>query len=136
MADENLSNLSVKHVRRFCLECSGDCRRYVTWCPCDGLHSTRCELWPFRHGMQPSTFRAKYGGRLLTPEMMPPANLDLDQLPADVEAAALGAIDVEGYQQPSVDRPAAPELTEAERDRRAKAAERLRRARQAEPAAA
>ncbi len=127
MADENLS---VKHVRRFCLECSGDCRKYVTWCPCDGVHSTRCELWPFRHGVQPPTFRQRYGDRLLTPEMMPPANLNLDLLPAELEAAAFGAIDVEGYRQPALERPAAPELTETERARRAEAGERLRRARQ------
>jgi len=62
-------NLSVKHVRRNCLECSGGSAKYVTWCPCDGLHSTRCEFWPFRFGSQPATFRAKYGDRLLAPEL-------------------------------------------------------------------
>ena len=49
-----------------------------------------------------ATFRAKYGDRLLTPELMPPATVDLDLLPAALEQAATGEIDVEGYHQPAV----------------------------------
>ncbi|MFH1921225.1 MAG: hypothetical protein ABIP48_15265, partial [Planctomycetota bacterium] len=99
---ERPPNLSVRHVRRNCLECSGGTPKYVTWCTCDGLKSTRCEFWLFRFGSQPATFRQKYGDRLLTPEKMPLANVNLDDLPAALEEAALGAISVDGYQQPTV----------------------------------
>jgi hypothetical protein len=95
-------NLSLRHVRRHCLECSGDNRKCAIWCPCDGLHSTRCELWPFRFGVQPDTFRQRYGDRLLTPENMPPATVNLDDLPGTVEEAATGEIAIEGYHQPAV----------------------------------
>ena len=99
MSDQNLS---VKHVRRNCLECSGGLAKCVTWCTCDGLHSIRCEFWPFRFGVQPATFRARYGDRLLTPEKMPPANVNLDELPGTLEEAAFSAISVMGYEQPAV----------------------------------
>ena len=122
-------NLSMRHVRRNCLACCCDDRRAVIWCPCDGLHTTRCEFWPYRFGVQPATFQARWGDRLLTPETMPPATADQDDLPASIEAAALGEISVEGYCQPAVDRPKPAGLTPAEQARRAQAAETLRRAR-------
>jgi len=100
-------NLSIKHVRRNCIECSDGSAKYVTWCPCDGKHSTRCEYWLFRFGVQPGTFRKQYGPRLLDPEMMPPADINLDLLPQGVQEAATAAIDIGHYRQPAIhiDRP-------------------------------
>ncbi|MFC1597209.1 hypothetical protein ACFL5Q_04620 [Planctomycetota bacterium] len=124
------TGLSLKHVRRNCLECSGGSARYVTWCSADGLHSTRCEFWPFRFGSQPATFRQRFGGRLLTAESMPPAGINLDELPASLEEAATTAIDVEGYCRPTekaeCSRPG-PNLNDEERR---EVAERLRRGRE------
>ena len=94
--------LSVKTVRKNCIECSGGSPKYALWCPCDGLHSTRCEFWPFRLGMKPATLRARYGDRLLTPEKMPPSNVELELLPEGFETASTAAIDVDGYHQPAV----------------------------------
>lgn len=94
--------VNLKHVRRNCLACSGGSAKYVTWCTCDGVHSTKCEFWPFRFGIQPATFQARYGDRLLDPRKMPPADLDLDLLPGVLQEAATGAIAVDGYQQPAV----------------------------------
>ena len=73
----------------------------------------------------------------MTPEKMPPATVELDDLPGNVEPAALGEISVEGYHQPAVERPEPAELTPAEQARRAQSAERLQgiRERAAEPAA-
>ena len=74
--------LSLKMVRRNCLDCSGGVVKYVTWCPCDGLHSTRCEFWPFRFGQGVEKVRRRYGPQLATPELMPEANVKMDDLPA------------------------------------------------------
>ena len=94
--------LSIKTIRRNCLECSGDSLKAVLWCTRDGLHSTPCEFWPFRHGVKPATFRAKYGDRLVTSEKMPPAEIHLDELPANLTEAATAEINIEGYHQPAV----------------------------------
>ncbi len=123
MSDQNLS---LKHVRRNCLRCSGEGMKHVTWCPCDGLHSTRCEFWPFRFGIQPATFRARYGDRLLDPKKMPPADVDLDKLPSALEAAATGEISADGYHQPAVEIVAKPKRTLTPEQKR-EITERLRR---------
>jgi hypothetical protein len=83
-----MKGLSLQTVRRHCLECSGDSFKSVVWCSCDGLHSTLCHLWPFRLGMNPATVCQKYGPGLVTPRMMPSANVNLDDLPSGIEAAA------------------------------------------------
>lgn len=69
-------------IRQSCLDCS-ETRKMVMWCPCDGVHSTWCPSWPYRFGMRPETARKKYGRRLLTPELMPDANIHIDDLPAN-----------------------------------------------------
>jgi hypothetical protein len=84
--------LSLKAVRRNCLECSGGTVKYVTWCACDGVHSTRCEFWPFRFGTGPDTVRRRFGPRLVTPEMMPDANTNLDELPAYSARIEVGVV--------------------------------------------
>ena len=71
----------LRAVRRHCLDCSAGSPKYVTWCPCDGLHSTFCDLWPYRFGRRPETARRVYGDRVLTPELMPPDDVSLDDLP-------------------------------------------------------
>jgi hypothetical protein len=94
--------LSIKTIRRACLECSGDSSKYVLWCPCDGLHSTGCEFWPFRLGIKPLTVRARLGDRLVTPSKMPPSGVELELLPDGFDKASTSAIDLDGYHQPAV----------------------------------
>jgi hypothetical protein len=53
-------------------------------------------------GAQWATFRARHGDRLLTPAMIPPAEVDLDRLPGNTVKAATGAIDVPGYRVEAV----------------------------------
>ncbi len=130
IATTKYQNLSVKHVRRNCLNCCGGNAKYVTWCTCDGLHSTRCGFWPFRFGQQPATFRVKYGDRLVTPELMPPAHVNLDLLPAALEKAATAEIEVDGYRQPAVEVEHTSRLTP---EQRAKRAEQLAWARRSIP---
>jgi len=77
----------LRAIREHCLDCSGGSFKSVQWCPCDGVHSTRCDLWPYRFGMRPASLRAKYGPGLVTPEAMPPANRDEDHLPNGLAAA-------------------------------------------------
>jgi len=76
-----LTNVTVHTVRRHCVECSGGLRRYVKYCPCDGVHSAWCEMWPFRFGMTPERAAKQYGEMFVTPEMMPGADVCVDDLP-------------------------------------------------------
>ena len=94
--------LSIKTVRKNCLECSGDSSKYVLWCPCDGLHSTGCEFWPFRLGIKPPTVRARFGDRMITPSKMPPSGVELELLPDGMENASTAEIDLDGYHQAAV----------------------------------
>jgi len=123
-------NLSLRHVRRKCLDCCGDLAKAVTWCTCDGIHSTRCECWPFRFGVQPTSFQAKHGDRLVNPEKMPPADVHLDDLPAAYEAASTHEIDAPGYQQPAVTVPKGASSRKYTDEQRKAMTERLRLARQ------
>ena len=84
-----------KAIRKNCLDCCGGNAKAVMWCGSDGIHSTRCHLWPYRFGIRPESARQRYGDRLITPGLMPDANVDLDDLPmvgvkeaAKVEAEA------------------------------------------------
>ena len=71
----------LKAIRRKCLDCCENFK-YIKYCPCDGFNSTRCELWPYRFGLSPTTAALKYGKMFLTPEEMPNPNVCLDDLPA------------------------------------------------------
>ena len=77
-------------IRSKCLDCS-ETSKYITWCPCDGLHSKLCALWPFRFGVRLDTAREKFGDAVLTPEWMPDANVELEDLPANPRDFALEA---------------------------------------------
>lgn len=129
------ASLSVKTARRNCLDCSGGSSKAVTWCPCDGLHSTLCEFWSFRLGAKPATIRTRYGDRLLTPAKMPSSVVELEKLPAGIEEASTAEIEVDGYHQPAVTLPAREKrvLTREERDAISK---RLRKGREKQRGAA
>jgi hypothetical protein len=71
----------LKAIRKHCLDCCGDNSKAVMWCGNDGIHSTRCDLWPYRFGIRPESARQRYGVRLVTPGLMPDANTNLDDLP-------------------------------------------------------
>jgi len=72
----------LKAIRDHCRECCGGYEKAVTYCTCDGIHSTRCDLWPYRFGKRPSVVRRKYGAGLLDPKTMPDAQASLEDLPA------------------------------------------------------
>lgn len=57
-------------IRANCLECGGT-SNVVKFCPCDGVNSTRCHLWPFRFGRRPTTILKSADAWLLDPEQMP-----------------------------------------------------------------
>jgi hypothetical protein len=77
----------LKAIRRYCLACADGNGKYVTWCPCDGLHSGGCPLWPYRLGIRPATACARFPA-LVVPSMMPTATVCLDDLPSGIAAAA------------------------------------------------
>lgn len=81
-----------------------------------------------RFGIQPASFLAKYGDRLLTPEKMPPADVELDDLPAALEKAATGAISIDGYEQPAMEVKRRPKrmVSEALKQVRLKSLEKIR----------
>lgn len=76
-------NLTNRRVRAQCLDCSAGEPKAVTWCPCDGVHSAVCELWPFRFGMSPGKAAKRYGRHVVIPALMPGAIVKLDDLPAN-----------------------------------------------------
>lgn len=81
-------SVSIKTVRRNCLECSGGSAQPVLWCPCNGHASTDCVFWPSRFGERPKTFIDKHGPYLLIPEIMPAASVDLSSLPGGIVDAS------------------------------------------------
>lgn len=70
----------LQAIRKTCLDCSAGSAKCVKWCPCDGIHSTRCDLWPWRFGIRPETAAEKYGPDLLDPARMPGADVALEDL--------------------------------------------------------
>jgi hypothetical protein len=78
--DDIMTKNPLKAIRAKCMDCSGDWKTGM-WCPCDGVHSGWCDLWPYRFGMRPGTARKKYGAKLITPELMPDAGTSIDDLP-------------------------------------------------------
>jgi len=67
-------------VRKHCLDCSGGSSKCVRYCPCDGLHSGRCFLWPFRFGKRPATAARAHGPEFLDPARMPSGDVNLEAL--------------------------------------------------------
>ena len=76
----NMTKEPMKAIRAHCLDCSGGNSASVQWCPCDGVHSTFCSLWPFRFGQRPRAARRRHGEQLLDPFQMPSADVDLEEL--------------------------------------------------------
>jgi hypothetical protein len=71
--------LSALHaIRRKCADCTCSSRKNIKYCPCDGLHSTACPLWPFRFGRRPATIRRGPLARFLDPGRMPGADAPLE----------------------------------------------------------
>jgi len=69
-------------TRKACLDCSGTAKA-VAYCTCDGVHSTFCYHWPRRFGKRPETVEAELGEAMVTPELMPNAETELEALPAN-----------------------------------------------------
>jgi len=72
----------LRAIREHCLDCSGGSSKCVTWCPRDGVHSTWCSLWLYRFGIRPASALRRYGDRVITPEKIPVAGVNLDNLPS------------------------------------------------------
>lgn len=71
----------LKAIRAYCKYCTLDNGKYIAFCPCDGLNSTRCHLWPYRFGKRPASAAKRYHPAYITPELMPSSNICLDDLP-------------------------------------------------------
>ena len=69
----------IKAIRLHCLDCCGGSSKVVQFCTCDGVNSTRCDLWPYRFGKRPATAAKKYGKRFLDPKQMPSAELTQEE---------------------------------------------------------
>ena len=76
----------MQAIRKHCVDCCGSTKT-VKFCTCDGVHSTRCDLWPFRFGKRPATAARKYGKQLLDPALMPSADVSLEE----VEVVGVGS---------------------------------------------
>lgn len=72
----------MKAIRAGCLECSVTAKA-VAYCKCDGVNSTYCELWPYRFGCRLETARLEFGEAMVTPELMPGSEVELESLPAN-----------------------------------------------------
>jgi len=68
----------LKAARKQCLDCSAGSTKYVAYCPCDGVNSTRCQLWPYRFGFRPENVSPS---EFVTPGALPGPNVNLDDLP-------------------------------------------------------
>jgi len=81
----NFPNFTMQNVRRNCLECTGDNRAAVRFCPCHGRDGSRCEFWPYRFGKNPASAAKQLGPAaniLLDPERMPPNSVPLEDCEA------------------------------------------------------
>ena len=74
--------VSVKTIRKHCLECSGDSAKCVLWCP-----TAECPFWASRFGTRPQSFIDRHGPFLLIPEVMPASSVNLDELPTSIAMA-------------------------------------------------
>lgn len=87
-----------KAIRQNCVDCS-ERPKDIQWCPCDGIHSTRCHFWPWRFGMRPKTVAQTYGRALITPGMMPGENVCEEDLPNGMEAGTEYLRQLQGEQE-------------------------------------
>jgi len=65
-------------IRKHCLGCCNGSFKAVKYCTCDGITSTRCELWPYRFGMKPATAKKRYGARFVTPGALADAEVEIE----------------------------------------------------------
>lgn len=67
---------TLKAIRKKCLDCSCGSTKSIKYCT-----DTDCYLWPYRFGLMPKTARKKMSVKLLDPNSMIAANVNLDELP-------------------------------------------------------
>ena len=68
-------------IRQKCLDCCNEARKVVKYCPCDGVNSTACPLWPHRFGLTVATAIKRHGNQFLSPKDMPDPNIPVEDLP-------------------------------------------------------
>ena len=66
----------LKAIRAKCLDCCEGSTKAVKHCPC----YDDCSLWPFRFGCGPKTARKRFGGKVLDPDAIAPANVPLESV--------------------------------------------------------
>jgi len=71
-----MTEYPLKAIRLKCLDCCGSSKA-VRFCTLDGIHSTKCPLWPFRFGKRPSTIR-KTEPDMVDPHRMVEADVALE----------------------------------------------------------
>jgi len=74
---KDATNSPLRAIRLKCLDCATTAKG-VRFCPCDGLNSTACDLWPFRFGKRPKTARKGPLVAFLDPKRMPDAAKTLE----------------------------------------------------------
>ncbi len=70
----------MKAIRANCLDCSGTAKA-VAYCTCHGSDGSHCEFWAYRFGCRAETARVEFGEAMLSPEMMPRSDVELESLP-------------------------------------------------------
>ena len=75
----------LRSIRRYCVDCAGESSHYARFCPCDGVHSTRCHVWPYRFGRRPGTVAERSGRNWITPGALPPPTVMLEECGKAVE---------------------------------------------------
>ena len=65
----------IKSIRDKCLDCSSGSTKTIKYCTV-----YTCPLWKYRFGMRPETAKNNYGKKYLKPELMPEADIPIDDL--------------------------------------------------------
>ena len=84
---------ATSSIRHKCLDCCGGSSKVVAYCACDGVNSSKCDLWMYRMGVRPDTAKRKYA-RLMNPREMPDPNAPIEELPSVGEFLKTGLASV------------------------------------------
>jgi len=83
-----MAKTPMKAIRAKCLDCCCGNRKAVKFCPCDGVHSAACPLWPLRFGRRPESVRTSLGKEYVTPGALPGPGVAMEDCRATKEDAA------------------------------------------------
>ena len=87
-----MTDRPLKAIRKHCLDCCCNSAKSVKFCTCDGINSSRCDLWPYRFGMRPATAKRKLGRKFLQAGELEPPDVPIEECgSADTGAPEPGA---------------------------------------------